>query len=106
MYFADGYVAVDHVELDITEMLELGKKTAITRTANSNVVDGEVTSTGSRCVFTVGDIKNRIDYTVVLKGCVPPFVRASNHYPLSADGCKYHARAFRMYPPHSVGVYY
>lgn len=25
--FLDGYVAVDHVELDIKEMLELGRKT-------------------------------------------------------------------------------
>ncbi|XP_040895595.1 arginine-glutamic acid dipeptide repeats protein isoform X2 [Toxotes jaculatrix] len=54
-----GYVAVDHVELDIKEMLELGKKTAISRkSSSSNVIEGEVTSTGSR---------------------------ASNHYPLSAE---------------------
>ncbi|XP_051232880.1 FYN-binding protein 1 isoform X1 [Dicentrarchus labrax] len=54
-----GYVSVDHVELDIKEMLELGKKAAITRMgSNSNVIEPEVTSTGSR---------------------------ASNHYPLSAE---------------------
>lgn len=49
--FPDGYVAVDHVELDIREMVELGKKTAINRKSGSSVVDGEVTSTGSRCVY-------------------------------------------------------
>ncbi|XP_030290022.1 histone-lysine N-methyltransferase 2D isoform X3 [Sparus aurata] len=52
-----GYVAVDHVELDIKEMLELGKKAAITRNS-STAVEPEVTSTGSR---------------------------ASNHYPLSGE---------------------
>ncbi|XP_036970800.1 FYN-binding protein 1 isoform X2 [Acanthopagrus latus] len=52
-----GYVAVDHVELDIKEMLELGKKAAITRNS-STAIEPEVTSTGSR---------------------------ASNHYPLSAE---------------------
>ncbi|XP_069378459.1 FYN-binding protein 1 isoform X2 [Paralichthys olivaceus] len=52
-----GYIAVDHVELDIKEMLELGKKAAITRNTSTNVQEGEVTSTGSR---------------------------ASNRYPLSA----------------------
>ncbi|XP_028443404.1 proline-rich protein 36 [Perca flavescens] len=49
-----GYIAVDHVELDIKEMLELGKKAAITR---KSVLEEEVTSTGNR---------------------------ASNHYPISA----------------------
>lgn len=54
-----GYVAVDHVELDIKEMLELGRKTAINRnSSSSNLIDAEVTSMGSR---------------------------ASNHYPLSAE---------------------
>ncbi|XP_008305330.1 FYN-binding protein 1 [Cynoglossus semilaevis] len=53
-----GYVAVDHVELDIKEMLELGKKAAITRKASTGVTEGEVMSTGSR---------------------------ASNHFPLSAE---------------------
>ncbi|XP_029988309.1 fibrous sheath CABYR-binding protein isoform X2 [Sphaeramia orbicularis] len=54
-----GYVAVDHVELDIKEMLELGKKAAVSRKSSSNnVIEPEVTSTGSR---------------------------ASNHYPLSAE---------------------
>lgn len=51
-----GYVGVDHVELDIKEMLELGKKAAISRKTSSNVIDVEVASTGSR---------------------------TSNHYPLS-----------------------
>ncbi|XP_031167701.1 FYN-binding protein 1 isoform X2 [Sander lucioperca] len=54
-----GYIAVDHVELDIKEMLELGKKAAITRKSGSNnVIEEEVTRTGSR---------------------------ASNHYPMSAE---------------------
>ncbi|KAK1897549.1 FYN-binding protein 1 [Dissostichus eleginoides] len=56
-----GYVAVDHVELDIKEMLELGKKAANSRRGNNNnivVSEEEVTSSGSR---------------------------ASNHYPLSAE---------------------
>ncbi|XP_018525719.1 FYN-binding protein 1 isoform X2 [Lates calcarifer] len=53
-----GYVAVDHVKLDIKEMMELGKKAATTRKTSNNVAEGEVTSTGSR---------------------------ASNHYPLSAE---------------------
>ncbi|XP_034085684.1 FYN-binding protein 1 isoform X2 [Gymnodraco acuticeps] len=56
-----GYVAVDHVELDIKEMLELGKKAAISRRGNNNnivVSEEEVTSSGTR---------------------------ASNHYPLSAE---------------------
>ncbi|XP_023271541.1 FYN-binding protein 1-like [Seriola lalandi dorsalis] len=44
-----GYVAVDHVELDIKEMLELGKKAAINRkSSSSNVIDGELPRTGSR----------------------------------------------------------
>ncbi|XP_028259325.1 proteoglycan 4 isoform X2 [Parambassis ranga] len=51
-----GYVAVEHVELDIKEMLELGKKAV--RKTSSNVPETDVTSTGSR---------------------------ASNHYPLSAE---------------------
>lgn len=44
------------MELDIKEMLELGKKAAIIRNSNSsNVIEAEVTSTGSRYVCTVGD---------------------------------------------------
>ncbi|CAK6956042.1 titin [Scomber scombrus] len=43
-----GYIAVDHVELDIKEMLELGKKAAITRQSSSNILEPEVTSMGSR----------------------------------------------------------
>ncbi|XP_035504418.2 arginine-glutamic acid dipeptide repeats protein isoform X1 [Scophthalmus maximus] len=53
-----GYIAVDHVELDIKEMLELGKRAANTHKTSSNVTEGQVTSTGRR---------------------------ASNHYPLSAE---------------------
>ncbi|XP_054646201.1 FYN-binding protein 1 [Dunckerocampus dactyliophorus] len=40
-----GYVAVDHVELDIKEMLELGKKAAPTHT--SKLRDSDVANTGS-----------------------------------------------------------
>lgn len=46
-------MAVDHVELDIKEMLELGKKAAITRKASTGVTEGEVMSTGSRSVGQV-----------------------------------------------------
>lgn len=49
--FSDGYIAVDHVELDIKEMLELGKKAAITRQNSGNILEPEVTSTGSRYVW-------------------------------------------------------
>ncbi|KAK7889316.1 hypothetical protein WMY93_024876 [Mugilogobius chulae] len=42
-----GYVAVDHMSLDIKEMLELGKKAKVNR-MNSTSVEPEVTSTGSR----------------------------------------------------------
>nr|XP_057929462.1 FYN-binding protein 1 [Doryrhamphus excisus] len=41
-----GYVAVNHVELDIKEMLGLGKKTA--PTSISNLEDADVTNTGSK----------------------------------------------------------
>ncbi|KAM7011997.1 uncharacterized protein LKV04_022461 [Tautogolabrus adspersus] len=59
-----GYVAVDHVELDIQEMLALGKKAAISRktTNNNNVTEPDGTRTGSR---------------------------ASNHFPQSEETCKY-----------------
>lgn len=53
-----GYVAVDHVELDIKEMLELGKKTANASKIISNSVDVDAMGTGNR---------------------------ASNHYQLSAE---------------------
>ncbi|XP_034387655.1 uncharacterized protein LOC117730186 isoform X2 [Cyclopterus lumpus] len=44
-----GYIAVNHVELDIKEMLELGKKAANTRLNNSNhVIEEEDAQTGSR----------------------------------------------------------
>ncbi|KAG7228837.1 hypothetical protein INR49_008615 [Caranx melampygus] len=43
-----GYVAVDHVELDIKEMLELGKKAAGNRKSSNNLMEEEVPWTGSR----------------------------------------------------------
>lgn len=43
-----GYVAVNHVELDIKEMLELGKKSSIHRKISTEVIEPEATSTGSR----------------------------------------------------------
>lgn len=47
--FPDGYVRVDHVELNIKEMVELGMKSTLNRKTGSAVVDGEATgSTGSR----------------------------------------------------------
>ncbi|XP_041861221.1 bromodomain-containing protein 4 isoform X2 [Melanotaenia boesemani] len=51
-----GYIAVDHVELDIKEMLEVGKKAV--RKSSSNFIEADVASTGSR---------------------------ASNHFPQSAE---------------------
>ncbi|XP_077391577.1 uncharacterized protein LOC144027680 [Festucalex cinctus] len=54
-----GYVAVDHVELDIKDMLSLGRKTSSTRV--SSPVEADIVVPGSR---------------------------ASNHYPLSAESCK------------------
>ncbi|CAJ1060115.1 FYN-binding protein 1-like [Xyrichtys novacula] len=56
-----GYVAVDHVRLDIQEMLNMGKKAAISRKTNinnNNVVEPEAPRAESR---------------------------SSNHYPLSAE---------------------
>ena len=50
---------MDHVELDIKEMLELGKKAATTRKSRSSVVDGEVTSIGSRCVGRAGHMNRQ-----------------------------------------------
>lgn len=43
-----GYVAVDHVELDIKEMLELGKRATVPRKNNRNVTELEFTSSGVR----------------------------------------------------------
>lgn len=40
-----GYVAVDHVELDIREMLELGKKAKSSRKTSNNVTEEEVPNT-------------------------------------------------------------
>ncbi|XP_061539170.1 FYN-binding protein 1 isoform X1 [Phycodurus eques] len=51
-----GYVAVDHVELDIKEMLELGRKASGTRV--SSPMDANITTTG---------------------------IRTSNHYPQSTE---------------------
>ncbi|KAJ0032240.1 hypothetical protein NQD34_002321 [Periophthalmus magnuspinnatus] len=42
-----GYVALNHVDLDIKEMMELGKKAAVSRINNTNV-EQEGTRTGSR----------------------------------------------------------
>lgn len=44
----DGYVSVEHVELDIKEMLELGKKVANKQKSASSPT--EVDSAGKRCV--------------------------------------------------------
>lgn len=41
---------MDHVELDIKEMLELGKKTANASKIISNSVDVDAMGTGNRCV--------------------------------------------------------
>lgn len=49
-FLPDGYVAVDHVELDIKEMLELGKKTANTSKIISNSVDVDALATGNQWV--------------------------------------------------------
>lgn len=45
----DGYVSVEHVELDIKEMLELGKKAANTHKATSSTTT-ETDSAANRCV--------------------------------------------------------
>lgn len=47
-FLPDGYVAVDHVELDIKEMLELGKKTANSSKIISNSVDVDSMATGNQ----------------------------------------------------------
>lgn len=60
--FSDGYIAVDHVELDIKEMLELGKKAAITRNSSSNVIEPEVTSMGSRYLWETYCVQTLICY--------------------------------------------
>lgn len=49
-FVPDGYVAVDHVELDIKEMYELGKKAANTHKSVGNAIEADVASTESRCV--------------------------------------------------------
>ncbi|XP_037325588.2 uncharacterized protein LOC119216660 [Pungitius pungitius] len=56
-----GYIAVDYLELDITEMMELGKKATISRLSgvtNTSVMEEEASGPGSR---------------------------ASNHYPMSTE---------------------
>lgn len=64
--FPDGYIAVDQVELDIKEMVELGMKTANNRKTGSTVVDGEVTSTGSRYTHTVGNIYRLNNIVIII----------------------------------------
>lgn len=50
-FVPDGYVAVDHVELEmIKEMFELGKKAANTHKSVGNAIEADVASTESRCV--------------------------------------------------------
>lgn len=49
VFLPDGYVSVEHVELDIKEMLELGKKAANThKTTTSSTA--ETDSAANRCV--------------------------------------------------------
>lgn len=48
VFLPDGYVSVEHVELDIKEMLELGKKAANTHKSTSTTT--ETDSAGKRCV--------------------------------------------------------
>ena len=47
LFLPDGYVSVEHVELDIKEMLELGKKANTHRSTSSTT---ETDSAGNRCV--------------------------------------------------------
>lgn len=49
---SDGYVAVGHVELDIKEMMELGKKT--TRRSSSNVMEIDGFGAGGMYVIPAG----------------------------------------------------
>lgn len=86
---SDGYIAVDHVELDIKEMLELGKKAAITRQSSTNIIEPEVASMGSRYVwetYTHLSLHGKEKEDLQLF-CL--FLRTSNHYPLSTESCKY-----------------
>lgn len=48
VFLSDGYVSVEHVELDIKEMLELGKKAANTHKSTNSTTETE--SAGNRCV--------------------------------------------------------
>lgn len=48
VFLPDGYVSVEHVELDIKEMLELGKKAANTHKTTSSTT--ETDSAANRCV--------------------------------------------------------
>lgn len=43
----DGYVSVEHVELDIKEMLELGKRANVHKNTSSNA---ETDGAGNRCL--------------------------------------------------------
>lgn len=49
VFLLDGYVSVEHVELDIKEMLELGKKVNA-KTLKSTRGTTERDSAGNRCV--------------------------------------------------------
>lgn len=50
--FPDGYIAVDHVELDIKEMLEMGKKAVSNHKSISNPVELDAASPENRCVHS------------------------------------------------------
>lgn len=92
MCFPDGYVAVDHVELDIKEMLELGKKAAENRKSSNNLMDEEVPRNGSRYMSSSSLTTHHSSRSGVeqddLELFVSLFLRESNHYPHS-ESCKY-----------------
>lgn len=56
---------MDHVELDIKEMLELGKKTANASKIISNSVDVDAMATGNRCVAARLHIKFLSHYSLL-----------------------------------------
>lgn len=90
-FLPDGYVAVDHVELDIKEMLELGKRAVSNHKNAINAVEVDATSTGSRWApheasvlfFIALKLNDGSQLFVCLR------LRASNHYPHSTGSCKY-----------------
>lgn len=62
MAFADGYISVMNVELNIKEMLELGKKAqAAGRGGN---LEGDTISIGSRYDVTQGDCNRHLASSV------------------------------------------